>query len=335
MTRSSPPRVSRRRFLASTATVTAAGVAGCSDRTSEQPADSPTDPTPSQPTDAQRGVETVVDIPGERVPENLAFGPDGALYFGITAGELRRLTPEQAASSGLALADVEQVATLPGAVGVEASPDGIIYVAVAAQDDDSGVWSVSPGDRTGQLAAISGFPNDILYDTDHDRLLVTESQGGAVYSVTSDGSRETWLDDERLSTDSFGANGITRDSDGDVYVAVTRAPGETGRLLRVPVQNDGTAGDAVMFFEGSDIYGADGIAAMDGAIYVAVNGQNRVLRVTPEGTPTVVATGDDGLLFPSDVAFDGEDLSASLFICNFANQSPDDGAILRTDVLVD
>ena len=302
----------------------AVGVAGCSDR----PTGSAPDSTPSGPTDTPGAVETVVDIPGDRVPENLAVGPDGGLYFGITAGELRRLTPEQVGSSGLTLGDVEQVATLPGAVGVEAAPDGTVYVAVATQDDDSGVWSVSPDGRTTQLVEVGGFPNDILHDADHDRVLVTESRGGVVYSVSPDGSRETWVDDDRLSTDSFGANGITRDGD-DVYVAVTRAPENTGRLLEVPVRDDGTAGDAAMFLEGSELYGADGIAAANGDVYVAANEQNRVLRLTGKES-TVVATGDDGLVFPSDVAVGSGALSASLFICNFANRSPEDGAILRT-----
>ena len=302
----------------------AVGVAGCSDR----PTGSAPDSTPSRPADTPGAVETVVDIPGDRVPENLAVGPDGGLYFGITAGELRRLTPEQIGSSGLTLDDVERVATLPGAVGVEAAPDGTVYVAVATRDDDSGVWSVAPDGRTTQLVEVGGFPNDILHDADNDRVLVTESRGGVVYSVSPDGSRETWVDDDRLSTDSFGANGITRDGD-DVYVSVTRAPEDTGRLLEIPVRDDGTAGDAAMVLEGSEIYGADGIAAANGDVYVAANEQNRVLRVTG-GESTVVATGDDGLVFPSDVAVGSGALSASLFVCNFANRSPEDGAILRT-----
>lgn len=50
-------RVTRRRLLAAGGTA-ALGVAGCA-------------ATP------RRTVETVVAVPGERVPENLAFGPSG------------------------------------------------------------------------------------------------------------------------------------------------------------------------------------------------------------------------------------------------------------------
>jgi hypothetical protein len=44
----------------------------------------------------------------------------------------------------------------------------------------------------------------------------------------------------------------------------------------------------------------------------------------------VVATADDGLVFPSDVLFGVTPRQRSdLFVCNFANDSPEDGAILR------
>jgi sugar lactone lactonase YvrE len=342
----------RRRFLVSCGAIAGAGLAGCSG--GEEPTESDQTPTPTADGDGgadptatatdesttdtetaapdQAAVETLVSVGGDRVPENMALGPDGGLYFGITAGEVRRVPTDQTGETGLSLDDTEQVATLPGAIGVETAPDGTVYVAVATQDDQAGVWEVPPDGDASQVVGISGFPNDIHYDGDRERLLVTESQNGVVYAVTTDGERSTWLDDDRLETESFGANGITRGGDGDIYVAVTRAPEETGRLLRVPVESDGSPGDASMFFEGGAIFGADGITSQDGDIYVAVNSQNRVVRVTTDGTTETVATGDDGLVFPSDVLFGTGDQPGSLFICNFANQSPEDGAILRTSV---
>lgn len=85
---------------------------------------------------------------------------------------------------------------------------------------------------------------------DGDRLLVTESFGGAVYEVPiGGGAATTWVQDDLLDTDSFGANGITR-IDDDVYVAVTRASGgddDVGRVVRVPVAADGSAGTPETF----------------------------------------------------------------------------------------
>jgi sugar lactone lactonase YvrE len=330
-------------MLASSVVVTL-GLAGCAgtgstptstntaaeDTATETRTATPTDTEAQTPTTTSTlGVETVVSIPGERVPENLAFDANGNLYFGITAGEVRRLPSGRIGETGLTIEETEQVATLPGAIGVEVGPDGTVYVAVATQDDNAGVWAAPSDNEASQLVRISGFPNDILFDADRDRMLVTESSGGVVYSVGTGGSRETWLDDDRLATESFGANGITRRADGTVYVAVTRA-GETGRLIEVPVQSDGSAGEANTFLESEAIFGADGTTARDGNIYVAANSQNRVVRVDAEGATETVATADDGLVFPSDVLFAPD--SDDLFVCNFANQSPEDGAVIRTRV---
>jgi sugar lactone lactonase YvrE len=280
----------------------------------------------SEPSTDETIVETVVSISGERVPENMAFDADGNLYFGITAGEVRRLSADRTGETDLSIDDTEQVATLPGAVGVEVSPDGAIYVAVASQDESAGVWMVPPDGAASQLASISGFPNDILFDSNRDRMLVTESSGGVVYSIGTDGSRETWLDDGRLATESFGANGITRGSDGTVYIAVTRA-GEMGRLIEVQIEPSGDPVEATTLVESEAIFGADGITAYNGDILAAANSQNRVVRVNSAAETETIADGDDGLVFPSDVLV-GPD-SEELFICNFANESPEDGGILR------
>lgn len=280
----------------------------------------------SEPSTDETIVETVVSISGERVPENMAFDADGNLYFGITAGEVRRLSADRTGETDLSIDDTEQVATLPGAVGVEVSPDGAIYVAVASQDESAGVWMVPPDGAASQLASISGFPNDILFDSNRDRMLVTESSGGVVYSIGTDGSRETWLDDGRLATESFGANGITRGSDGTIYIAVTRA-GEMGRLIEVQIEPSGDPVEATTLVESEAIFGADGITAYKGDIFAAANSQNRVVRVNSAAETETIADGDDGLVFPSDVLV-GPD-SEELFICNFANESPEDGGILR------
>ena len=343
--------LTRRRVLGTGTALVLSGLAGCGQsgqpestatpQATDAPPETPTDTPPQTDTPADtetatatpvRDVETLVSIPGEQVPENLAFDANGNLYFGLTVGGIRRVGADQTSATGLTLSDTEQLATLPGAIGVETAPDGTVYVAVTTQDDRSGVWEVPPDGDPSQLVAISGFPNDILFDADRDRLLVTESQNGLVYAVGSDGSHTTWLDHDRLDTESFGANGLTRDSQGNIYVAVTRAADQTGRLIRVPVASDGGAGEASTFFEGEAIFGADGITARGDDIYVAANSQNRVVRVTPDGTGTSIATEDDGLVFPSDVLFGSGAMNSALFICNFANQSPKDGAILRTRI---
>lgn len=343
-----PPKRTRRQVLAAGLSLGVAGLAGCGQSGSDPPATAtPTSsPTPTAtatetptaadsstetPTPAGVEVETLLTIPGERVPENLAVDADGNLYFGVTAGEVRRIDADRTGATGMAFEETDRLGTLPGAIGVELGPDGRIYVAVATEDERSGVWSLPPdgaGDAA-QLVGIDGFPNDILFDADRDRLLVTESRNGTVYAVGTDGSLRTWLSDDRLDTASFGVNGITRGRERTVYVTVTRAPNGTGRLLEVPVSRDGTAGGPTTLFEGAPLRGADGVTARDGDIYVAVNSQNTVQRVSPDGTTATVASGDDGLVFPSDVLFGVGEMADRLFVCNFATQNPERGAVLR------
>ena len=122
-----------------------------------------------------------------------------------------------------------------------------------------------------------------------------------------------------------------------MFVAVTRATNDAdedvGRLVRVPVADDGSAGEGTTYFEGPGIFGADGITTREQDVYVAANSLNEVVVVSPDQETTTLASGDDGLVFPSDVAFGTTDAQqGDLFVCNFANENPTEGAILRTTV---
>lgn len=289
---------------------------------------------------AEAPVETMVEIPGEPVPENLALDWDGTLYFGITAGEVWEVSNAQTQETGLTPEDLTRVATLPGSVvGVEVVPCGSIYVASSTDGEDTGVWEVPrDGDDPRPVASIAGFPNDVLYDPDFDRLLVTESTDGAVYEVplsAEEPSAHLWFESAALETESFGANGLAFARDGSLYVAVTRATDEenedVGRLVRVAVEEDGRAGEAETYLESPEIFGADGITTNGPDVYVAANSRNRVVRVAPDRCVDVLADAEDGLVFPSDVLFGVTPRQRSdLFVCNFANSSPENGAILRT-----
>ena len=87
----------------------------------------------------------------------MAIDRDGALYFGLTRGEVRKLTPEQTQETGLGLDDTEQVATLPGsAIGVELVAGDALYVASQAEAG-TGVWRVpTDGSDPDLFAAVGG-----------------------------------------------------------------------------------------------------------------------------------------------------------------------------------
>jgi sugar lactone lactonase YvrE len=273
-------------------------------------------------------VERVLST-GEPVPENIGFDEDGDLYVGITGGSVRRLPAAKTDETDLNVDATTEVATYPGGVAGVVVSDGTLYTAV--NGDTGGVYEIDlQGDTDSTALATllpdgNGFVNDLYRDG--DRLLVTESFGGTVYEVPLDGGDPSvWVRDPLLDTDSFGANGITRIG-GCVYVNVTRA-GEVGRIVRIPVDDDGSAGTAETFVEGEELFGADGLTARRRQLYVAVNGQNRIARVTPSGRVQTVVEGEP-LAFPSEVVFDPTD-PGNAFVCNFTRDAPSEAGVLRT-----
>ena len=271
------------------------------------------------------------------LPENLGIDPEGNLYVGITTGEIRKIPRELTDETGLERADTELVSTFPGGVGgVSVGESGRVYTAVRPENDrPSGVYAVESdgdGDRTPELlGGISGFPNDFLVEEERDRLLVTESSMGAVYSVSLDGDSDTepsvWSDDSLLAGEGFGANGLTVFGKG-ILVANTDA----GRLVSIPIEEDGGAGEPEPYVEDEGLLGADGITAWGPLVYVAANRQNEVVRVLPGGFLLPAADAGDGLQFPSDVLFGtvpGQ--RTDLFVPNFAVQADDlEPGVLRT-----
>lgn len=201
-----------------------------------------------------------------------------------------------------------------------------VYVVLGSFDPATeGVWKVTPSGATSHIASIHGFPNDVAIDKKGEHLYVTESIGGAVYRVDLDTNNvELWYQDALLVGDinvspvpfPIGANGIAYDDDS-VIVANSQVP----RLVRIPLEDGGFAGDASVILEDEILAGADGIALdVHHDIYVAVNKQDLLLRVSGDGDfVEVLADESDGLDFPSTVAFgQGPAGKKNLYISNFA-----------------
>jgi sugar lactone lactonase YvrE len=81
---------------------------------------------------------------------------------------------------------------------------------------------------------------------------------------------------------------------------------------------DGTAGNLSIHSSFSD-FNPDGLALdVLGNAYIAMNVQNTIMRVTPDGSQMIVAAGDP-LDFPSSVAFgNAKGNRRTLFIVNFS-----------------
>jgi DNA-binding beta-propeller fold protein YncE len=116
----------------------------------------------------------------------------------------------------------------------------------------------------------------------------------------------------------IGANGIVVEPDAVYVVNLDQAT-----LLRIPRESGGAAG-APEIVAGPDcetLGGADGLVrSPDGSFVVAVNRQNKLVKVASDGRVTTLASGAP-LDFPASVAYRGD----TLFTTNFALQSASAG----------
>lgn len=281
-------------------------------------------------------------------PEGVAVSPRGDVYVTLAGtGDLRRLDRQDKAGEVLASFDVGAGFLLGMAFGGDD-----LYVVLASFDGDTaGVWQVSEDGDTERVVAFAGtqFPNDITFDSDGN-LFITESIGGAVYRVSGDAladydgepiSPTLWVQDALLVGDvevspvpfPIGANGIVYDDEGGrVLVANSQNP------AIIEIEDDGgEAGAVSSVVSGEFLRGADGIALdKSGDLYVVANFSSTVLQLDlSDGSATTLADADDGLVFPSTLAFGqhGPD-KYSVFIANFGfGAGPDaDVGLLQLEV---
>jgi hypothetical protein len=109
----------------------------------------------------------------------------------------------------------------------------------------------------------------------------------------------------------IGANGLVVEADAVFVVNMDRAT-----LVEIPRTASGAAGEARVVAGPScaNLGGADGLArAPDGAFVVALNRQDRIVRVEADGTVSTLVEGTP-LDFPASVAYRG----GRLFVTNFA-----------------
>ncbi|HEX2273452.1 MAG TPA: SMP-30/gluconolactonase/LRE family protein [Acidimicrobiales bacterium] len=279
---------------------------------------------PSSTAVATGSVQRIVsfDASAGELPESLAVDRRGTIYVSLAPiGQVRAV----AADGGQRV-----VATLPvgsgfGALGLAFGPRDDLYVAVSTFDPaTNGVYRVGRNGTTTRLPGTETIvlPNGLAFDR-RGNLFVTDSVDGAIWRVPHGGTAELWLRHPLLAGDNtapppvpLGANGIAWHN-GTLFVTNT----ETGSVITVPVGRNGSPGAPAVLARGPALVGADGLAIdATGNLYIAVNGQSTVVRVSSDGANvTTLATAADGLDFPSDVAFgSGRRDRRTLFAVNFA-----------------
>ena len=260
------------------------------------------------------------------LPEGVAVDKTGNVFVSVSPlGRIEKITPSGSRSI---YAQVVPPGSGNGPLGLAVDAVGNVYAAVATFDPaTSGVYRVARDGSSVRLAGTGAiaFPNGLTFDQ-RGNLYVTDTVGAAVWRIPRRGAAELWLQSPLLAGDGsigfgfpLGANGIAY-RQGELVVGNT----ELARLVRIPIEPDGSAGAPSILAQSPLLFAADGLAFdVHGNVWVAVIAQSAIRTVSPDGSIATVATAADGLDWASSIAFGtshGE--RGSLYAVNFAIGPP-------------
>ncbi|MFB6713103.1 MULTISPECIES: hypothetical protein [unclassified Streptomyces] len=247
---------------------------------------------------------------GQR-PENIALEPGGGadVTFAFSR-QVAHITPDGRAHVLATLpspraGSVTPVLTSPFLGGIVRAHDGTLYFLYATGTSElTGVWRLRPGGAPQRIAALpaDGLPNGLALDGHNGLLYVADSALGAVWRVPVAGGAPTrWAAAPELRPTGFlGANGI-KIHNGAAWVSNL----DKGTVLRIPLTCHGSAGPIETRATGLvDIDDFDFIGAGD-TLLAAINKDNEVALVRPDGSHSIVLTAADGLQNPTSLAVRG------------------------------
>jgi sugar lactone lactonase YvrE len=271
-------------------------------------------------------VEVVVDYDlaaGEQ-PEGVAVDKRGDVFVSITP--LGRIEKVDRDGSRSTLAQIVPPGSGNGVVGLAVDAPGNVYAAVATFDPaTSGVYKVA---RDGSFTRLPGtgaivFPNGVTLDK-RGNIYVTDTVLGAVWRIPATGEpAELWFQSPLLEGDGSFGFGVPLGANGIAFRQSELVVGNTefGRLVRIEIEPDGSAGVVSVLAADPALLGVDGITFdVHGNVWAAVIAQSMIVSVSPSGDDiTTVATAADGLDWASSIAFGRND---DLWAVNFAIGPP-------------
>jgi sugar lactone lactonase YvrE len=202
--------------------------------------------------------------------EDVAFDADGNVIGSDTASLLE--SPYSGSPVVLTSAIQQQA-------GLRFLPDGRLVV---ADDSEGNLYLVEPDGTSTVLLSGLAYPNGIAIDLD-GFVYLTEKSAGRVRRIDPDTGDFTILEEGQIAE----PNGITFDpAYRFLYVAGTS--GE-GIIYRMPIHEDGTAGDLEEWAQGVGFGRLDGMACDScGNVYVCdystpADGNTVIHRISPDG----------------------------------------------------
>ena len=265
---------------------------------------------------------TIASFESTVAPEGIAVAPDGTVYVSTAGGGQIWRLDDEGEPEVFATIDPAVPPTAYGVLGLWYE-DGAVYTAASTGNAAThGIWRVDedgtaerlPGTEQAAFANAVVVAGGVVY--------FTESIGGAVWRQSGDDPAEPWVEDELLAGNGtfvgpeapLGANGLAVGPEDDVlYVGNT----EAGRVLEIPILEDGSPGELTVRAEAPDLVGVDGLAVdAAGELFgVIINGP-ALVHIAADGAVTELAGIEEGLDAPSGLAV-GPD-GRTLYVVNFS-----------------
>jgi len=209
-------------------------------------------------------------------------------------------------------------ATISG--GLFGIPIGVAYdkfhqLYVALPESQGTILKISPnGKQATPVPGSEGMvaPDGFGLDSETGNLYVTDIFGNSIWRITPDGSAEPWT--------SIATNPLLVLPDGvkvfnnAVYVSI-----EAGKILRIPINPDGSAGSAQVWAQvnESGVFFDDMVLDdRTGDVYVTRLDKNQLLQITPGGAITPIATHADGLLGAANMALIHAGQNTVIYLAN-------------------
>ncbi len=194
-------------------------------------------------------------------------------------------------------------AALPGSFGPQPSgAPGVLKISANGKST-----TAVPGSE-GMVAA-DGFG----LDSSTGNLYVTDIYGNGIWRITSDGTAHPWT--------SVATNPLLVLPDGvKVFQNAIYTSIEGGKILRIPINPDGSAGTAQIWAQVPGPAFFDDMVLDDrtGDVYVTRLDTNELLQITPAGVITPIVTNADGLLGAANMALIHVGQSTVIYLANGA-----------------
>ena len=242
------------------------------------------------------------------VAENLTSSRDGTVYFGSMAkGTIYRAVPGAALAEPWILASTVGLTRVLGVLADDKT--NTLWVCQNATDGRDGTpvtgqtalrsFDLKSGAAKGTypFPPSSGVCNDIALSAD-GAAYVSESFGGRVHRLKPGATAlEVWKSDEQLNI----VDGLALLADGSLYVNNFA----TGKLFRIPVNSDGSAGTMVPIETSLPLVRPDGLRTVGPRMLIQAEQQGRVAELTINGDRAEVRVLQEGLTRASGVTLVG------------------------------